>query len=69
MTQHESHPIKQSPEIVEEKSPLEVLRKKVNSALQEYIPLWKNWAIGEQPRRKTIALYGDLFSLKHQTGS
>lgn len=44
----------------------EQLRHKAQSALQEYIPLWKSWAERERPRRKSIALYGDLFALKHQ---
>lgn len=33
--------------------------------LADYTPLWKSWAAGERPRRKTISLYGDLFALKH----
>jgi very-short-patch-repair endonuclease len=35
-------------------------------ALEAYSALWKAWAEGERPRRKSVALYGDLFSLKHQ---
>lgn len=35
-------------------------------ALEAYTDLWKAWAEGERPRRKTISLYGDLFALKHQ---
>ncbi len=35
-------------------------------ALNAYSSLWAAWAEGESPRRKTIALYGDLFALKHQ---
>ncbi len=31
-----------------------------------YKPIWKAWAEGEKPRRETIRLYGELFSLKHQ---
>lgn len=33
-------------------------------ALADYVPLWKAWAEGEKPRRRTISLYGDLFMLK-----
>src|SRR5262249_523439 len=32
----------------------------------EYKGLGNSWAAEERPRRKTIALYGDLFSLRHQ---
>ena len=35
-------------------------------ALEAYSLLWSAWANGERPRHKTIALYGDLFSLRHQ---
>ncbi|MBC7619216.1 MAG: very short patch repair endonuclease, partial [Candidatus Saccharibacteria bacterium] len=42
------------------------LRGTVDKALAEYAPLWRAWAAGEKPRRQTIDLYGDLFSLKHQ---
>ena len=41
-------------------------RATINKALLDYATLWKAWAAEEQPRRKTIALYGDLFSLRHQ---
>lgn len=39
-------------------------RERVARALADYIPLWQAWAEGERPRRRTIALYGDLFTLK-----
>lgn len=35
-------------------------------ALDSYSALWTRWATGERPRRRTIALYGDLFTLMHQ---
>jgi hypothetical protein len=35
-------------------------------ALADYTAMWKSWATGERPRRLTIALYGDLFTLMHQ---
>jgi hypothetical protein len=35
-------------------------------ALNAYTATWNSWAIGERPRRATIALYGDLFTLMHQ---
>ena len=35
-------------------------------ALSAYTALWTIWATGERPRRRTIALYGDLFTLMHQ---
>src|SRR5216684_1712749 len=41
-------------------------RATVGKALHEYATLWSSWANEERPRRKTIALYGDLFSLRHQ---
>lgn len=44
----------------------ERLRSRVEQALQDYVPLWDAWAVGELPRRKVIALYGDLFAIKHQ---
>ncbi len=39
-------------------------RERIARALAEYTPLWQAWAEGETPRRRTIALYGDLFMLK-----
>jgi very-short-patch-repair endonuclease len=36
------------------------------AALAKYRPLWTAWAAGEAPRRKTIALYGDLFAIRQQ---
>jgi len=35
-------------------------------ALAEYTSLWLAWAEGEKPRRKSISLYGELFTLKQQ---
>ena len=35
-------------------------------ALFSYSALWTRWATGERPRRRTIVLYGDLFTLMHQ---
>ena len=35
-------------------------------ALSAYSALWTRWATGERPRRRTIALYGDFFTLMHQ---
>src|SRR5579871_1261134 len=31
-----------------------------------YTAIWRSWSVGERPRRLTIALYGDLFTLMHQ---
>lgn len=42
------------------------IRATADRALTAYTPLWRAWAEGEKPRRRTIALYGDLFALKHQ---
>lgn len=39
-------------------------RAKVSAALAAHIPIWRAWAEGEKPRRRSIALYGDLFTLK-----
>ena len=41
-------------------------RATVGKVLHEYVALWNTWANEERPRRKTIALYADLFSLRHQ---
>ncbi|HSW18452.1 MAG TPA: very short patch repair endonuclease, partial [Ramlibacter sp.] len=45
------------------------MRSSVEKALAQYSPLWNAWAAGEKPRRTTIDLYGDLFSLAHQLES
>lgn len=42
------------------------LRASLNEFLKSYAAQWQSWAEGEKPRRRTIALYGDLFALKHQ---
>ncbi|UJB19943.1 MULTISPECIES: AAA domain-containing protein [Lysobacter] len=39
-------------------------RSQVTAALAQYASLWRAWAEGERPRRRTISLYGDLFLLK-----
>ena len=39
-------------------------RERVARALTDYTPLWQAWAEVEKPRRRTIALYDDLFKLK-----
>ncbi|HEX9173503.1 MAG TPA: AAA domain-containing protein [Telluria sp.] len=39
-------------------------RARVDRLLQAYLPYWHDWAAREQPRRRVIALYADLFSLK-----
>ncbi len=39
---------------------------KARRALESYTLTWKSWANVERERRKTIALYGDLFALMHQ---
>lgn len=57
---------------LQEKVPLEFsvleaqVRATASRALEAYTPLWSAWAEGEKPRRKTIALYGDLFAIKQQ---
>jgi very-short-patch-repair endonuclease len=49
------------------RGPLEArIRSAAASALESYTVAWKSWAEGERPRRKTVALYGDLFALMHQ---
>ncbi len=42
------------------------LRAAEASALEAYTSLWKSWAEGEKPIRRTISLYGDLFAAKRQ---
>ena len=41
-------------------------RRNAAQVLATYTIAWKSWAAAEQPRRMTIALYGDLFTLIHQ---
>ncbi len=51
----------------EERKALEAQgRAALAKAIDAYTVLWQSWAEGERPRRKTIALYGDLFALKQQ---
>ena len=51
----------------EQRSAAEARWKAVaRQALAQYAPLWEAWAAGEAPRRRSISLYGDLFSLKQQ---
>lgn len=45
------------------------LHQAAQRALEAYTRLWRSWAEGERPRRKTIRLYSDLFALKHQLQS
>lgn len=42
------------------------IRATADATLKAYLPIWQAWAQGERPRRKTIALYAELFALKHQ---
>src|SRR5262245_39386006 len=44
----------------------ERLHAVLRRALADYTLLWNAWSEGERPRRKTIALYAQLFSIKHQ---
>jgi very-short-patch-repair endonuclease len=41
-------------------------RALLDQALAQYTPLWEAWAEGEKPRRRSIDLYGELFTIKHQ---
>jgi hypothetical protein len=41
-------------------------RAEADAVLASYLPLWQAWAAGEAPRRKTISLYAELFSIKQQ---
>src|SRR5262249_52338788 len=41
-------------------------RLRFANELERHITLWKSWADGEPPRRKTITLYSELFALKRQ---
>jgi len=50
----------------EERARAETLgREAAAKALDLYLTLWESWAEGERPRRTSIALYGELFALKH----
>lgn len=42
------------------------MKAALDAFLVTYNSQWQTWAEGEKPRRKTIALYGDFFALKHQ---
>jgi very-short-patch-repair endonuclease len=39
-------------------------RERLQRLLDVYLPRWLEWAAREQPRRKVITLYADLFALK-----
>lgn len=53
-------------QMVEREAFIAASRSKLVAMLNQYVPLWEAWAEGEKPRRRTISLYGDLFTLKHQ---
>lgn len=54
----------------EERNELESkIRNEAQSFLNSYLKLWRAWAEGEKPRRKSIDLYADLFALKNQMES
>ena len=40
-------------------------RAAATHVLNEYAALWNAWAVGERPKRTTIGLYGEFFSIKH----
>jgi len=42
------------------------IRIEVQAYLDSYIKVWRAWAEGEKPRRKSIDIYADLFALKNQ---
>jgi len=46
-----------------------IFRNSVGRELTQYTSLWRAWAAGEKPRRQSIDLYGELFSLKQQMES
>ena len=46
-------------------TPAARLRQSAEAALARYLPLWTAWAEAERPRRRSIVLYGELFTL-HQ---
>ncbi len=54
----------------EERSRLESeIRAEAQKFLDSYLKIWRSWAEGEKPRRKSIDLYADLFALKNQMES
>lgn len=64
-----AHRIQQEQRQVEEELRAQLEQRWRSSAqgvLGDYSKLWAAWAEGEKPRRRTIELYGELFSLKHQ---
>lgn len=42
------------------------LRERLNQYLEDYRKIWLSWSDGEKPRRETIRIYSELFSLNHQ---
>lgn len=42
------------------------IRLEVKAYLDSYIKVWRAWAEGEKPRRKSIDIYAELFALKNQ---
>lgn len=63
LAESQSKPVEQRPQVEAR------WRTSAQQVLAQYAPLWSAWAAGEIPRRKTISLYGDLFSIKHQLES
>jgi hypothetical protein len=52
---------------LEEREHIEARTREIaERALESYSISWNSWAEGERPRRNTIALYGEFFSLMHQ---
>lgn len=52
-----------------ERDPAQVerqVREEAAAALQVYLTTWQPWADDEKPRRKTIALYGEVFALMRE---
>lgn len=41
------------------------MQQAVEAVLADYVPKWTQWAETEKPRRQSIALYSQLFAVKH----
>ncbi len=69
IARHESDFDSQTTLIPDPETEQKKLRQKAETAAQEYLSQWIAWAESERPRRRSIAFYDDLFTLKHQIES
>lgn len=60
------HPLVEGKPSEEWKEIVAPVRAKAEEAVKAYTSHWQAWAATEKPRRRAVALYGELFALKHQ---